>query len=113
MENAAFIYVKGVLISTGYTRVIHGFLGSFVEIPEISFNTSVIEIVPGHEFRFLAVNSNKIFYHLYRTKNSNIKIYHQIKNYPPSDYKAGCYYVRLEDIFTATPLKSVVINNYN
>ena len=113
MENAAFIYIKGVLISTAYTRVIHGFHGSFVELPEISFNTSILEVVPGHEFRFLAVNNNKIFYHLYRTKNSKVKIYYQIRDYPPADYKAGFYYVKLENIFTATSLHSVVINNYN
>ena len=62
-------------ISYGYSRIVIGDYGAFVEIPLDKMELNNLRIAPGQEYRFLPEYKN-VKYHWYCLyKNTNIKIY--------------------------------------
>lgn len=87
--------MNGTLISKGFTRVVIGDYGAFIEYSEQQACTDNYIIKPGQEYRIYDPKySNNVKYHWYTTKdNSNIKIYYQLKTVSYADYRPNMYYV--------------------
>ena len=80
-------------ISHGYSRIVIGDYGAFVEIPLEKMILNDIIIKPGEEYRFLPEYSN-IKYHWYCLyKNHDIKIYYQKHTVNYADYKPEMFYI--------------------
>lgn len=64
------------LIATGYTRIVVGDYGAFVEFPMEYANSEIFVVKTGQEFRLLDLEYTKnIKYHWYTLRNLDIKIY--------------------------------------
>lgn len=93
----------GILLATGYERVVIGDYGAYVEIAPENMLLQSIRIKPGQEWR-LTDQYNYSKYHWLETIGSNIKVYYQQRPVSYADYKVGFYYVSPSEV-------QVVINS--
>ncbi len=86
------------LVCYGYSRIVIGDYGAYVEIP---LNKMILEnliVKPGEEYRFRPEYSN-VKYHWYCLKNNqDIKIYYQKKTVLYADYKPEMFYIAPDDL---------------
>ena len=90
------LYTKnGTLICNGYTRIVIGDYGAFVEFDKEQANTEQYIIAPGQEYRVNDPKYSKNVKYVWMTiaDGSNIKIYKQKKIVTYADYKSGFYYI--------------------
>lgn len=81
------------LIAYGYSRVVIGDYGAYVEIPLDKMILTDIIVKPGEEYRFEPEYSN-VKYHWYCLKNNqDIKIYYQKHTVKYADYKPEMFYI--------------------
>lgn len=81
------------LIACGYSRIVIGDYGAYVEIPLDKMILENLIIKPGEEYRFKPEYSN-IKYHWYCLKNNqDIKIYYQKHIVAYADYKPEMFYI--------------------
>jgi len=93
-EGAIYDAVTGIKISSGYTRLVIGDYGAYLEISEqIEFNNLYIK--NGQEWRLDRQKYPNSKYYWYVTNNEEdaTKVYYQIKTVKYADYKVGYYYV--------------------
>ena len=82
---------SGLIIASGYARVVLGGRGPYVEFSENQIDIFQCAIPDNQKWRL--TNSN-VYYLEYRTNDdSHVKIYHQTKIVDYADYKIGMYYV--------------------
>ena len=88
------IYDKyGHFLAKGYSRVVIGDYGAYIEIPLEKMILKDIIIKPGQEYRFLPEFKN-VKYHWYCLNNNpDIKIYYQKKTVLYADYKPEMFYI--------------------
>jgi hypothetical protein len=92
------IYCDGILIATGYTRVVHGGRGQYLEIPIECAEQDYFEVVPGQEYRLTEKWKHIAYYAWYRVKESLEKVYFQYKKVNYADYLPGYYYVSVKNL---------------
>lgn len=81
------------LIAYGYSRIVIGDYGAYVEIPLDKMILENLIIKPGQEYRFNPKYSN-VKYHWYCLKNNqDIKIYYQKHPVSYADYKPEMFYI--------------------
>ena len=81
------------LIAYGYSRIVIGDYGAYVEIPLDKMILENLIIKPGQEYRFDLKYSN-VKYHWYCLKNNqDIKIYYQKHPVSYADYKPEMFYI--------------------
>ena len=86
------------LVANGYSRIVIGDYGAYVEIPLDKMIIDNLIVKPGQEYRFYSKYSN-IKYHWYCLKNNeNIKIYYQKKPVTYADYKPENFYISPYDL---------------
>lgn len=69
------IYVGSYLIATGYSRIVIGDYGAYIEIPPHNMVIEHIKITPGQEYRLLEKYKNVKYYWLCPKTAEHIKIY--------------------------------------
>lgn len=80
-------------IANGYSRIVIGDYGAYVEIPLDKMILDDIIIMPGEEYRFEPEYAS-IKYHWYcLSKNHDIKIYYQKHIVDYADYKPEMFYI--------------------
>lgn len=80
-------------IAKGYSRIVIGDYGAYVEIPLDKMILNDIIVKPGEEYRFNPKYAN-VKYHWYCLKqNLNIKIYYQKNTVKYADYKPEMFYI--------------------
>ena len=86
---------QGVLISTGYNRVVIGDYGPFIEFEKAHVVRSNIRCQPGQKYRYRDPKfKDKVKYFWYTAKEeSGVKIYFQQRTVSYADYKVGSFYV--------------------
>ena len=84
---------SGTLLSKGYSRIVVGERGPYIEFKNLRF--SVIGI-PFNEFSRLW---RDVYYVEYRSRDeSQVKVYKQKKKVKYADYKIGLFYISLFDL---------------
>ena len=91
--------LSGLTIATGYTRVVQGDRGSYVEFSE----DQVIQInihMPKEAFwRLEPAYADNVFYTEYRSNcDTYAKLYRQKKLVTYADYKKGMWYVSVKEV---------------
>lgn len=85
----------GTVVCNGYTRIVVGDYGAFIEFDEEQANLDEYIIAPGQEYRVNNPRYSKNVKYIWMTipDGSNIKIYKQKKKVAYADYKSGMFYV--------------------
>lgn len=85
----------GAVVCNGYTRIVVGDYGAFIEFDEEQANLDEYIIAPGQEYRVNNPRYSKNVKYIWMTipDGSNIKIYKQKKKVAYADYKSGMFYV--------------------
>ena len=81
---------SGVQVCTGYTRIVIGGRGPYVEITNH-------EILMGSLMR---VEAFHVYYDEYRTQPDAVKVYYQRKPVDYADYRPGLFYISPFDLYT-------------
>ena len=105
-DNTQTLYTSwGTPFCKGFTRIVIGDYGAFVEISEdeMIFPRWKLEIPEDQEYRFRDKYKNKVKYLWYTIPDySDIKIYYQQRRVKYADYKPGMYYVSVHEVYPAT-----------
>lgn len=92
---------SGVLVATGYTRVVHGGRGNYVEFDKHDICWEHFEIPPSQEYRLLPRWEDLVYYVEYRSKDTSfVKLYVQKRTVRYADYIVGMCYIAPGDLFT-------------
>ena len=92
-DNCEIYDIYYNLVARGYSRIVIGDYGAFVEIPLDKMILNDIIVKPGEEYRFKADYIN-VKYHWYCLKqNHDIKIYYQKHTVAYADYKPEMFYI--------------------
>ena len=90
----------GLHVATGYTRVVIGGRGPYIEFLSGHLIWDSLQIPDGEKCRLVHPWKDKVFYVEWRTKDqSNVKIYDQKKSVDYADYKVGLFYTAPFDLF--------------
>ena len=90
----------GHLVAYGYSRVVIGDYGAYVEIPLEKMILENIIVKPGQEYRF-SERYSTVKYHWYcLNTNQDIKIYYQKRTVSYADYKPEMFYISPYQIYT-------------
>jgi hypothetical protein len=85
---------KGVLIATGYARIVIGDYGPYIEMEEHHVEKDNLVTAKGQEYRLKKPYCDNIKYEWLTTRDlSGVKIYKQVRGVTYADYRPGCYYV--------------------
>jgi hypothetical protein len=89
--STVFKTESGLAIARGYTRIVIGRRGPYVEFSDTQIDHFHFHIPENQMWR---LSNKNVFYIEYRTKDtSNVKIYYQTKIVDYADYKIGMYYI--------------------
>lgn len=108
-DNKALYDKDGNLITNSYDRIVIGDYGAFIEFTPTDEIKSTYKTKKGEEYRETPQYA-KTKYNWKTIGNSNIKIYEQKNTVSYADYKAGKYYVALNEVQFGKDNK-IVINN--
>lgn len=87
--------LKGTEFASGFSRVVIGDYGAFLEIAGSQINRDVIHVQPGQEYRLAEPRYAEHIKYIWMTvpDGSNVKIYWQQRAVEYADYIPGMYYV--------------------
>ena len=90
---------QGVLLAAGYTRIVIGDYGAYIEVPQVLAFKSSFVIAPGQEYR---VNDPKykdrVKYVWLTTRLNDVKIYRQLRRVTYADYKPEFFYMSVFEV---------------
>lgn len=90
---------SGLLIASGYSRIVRGDRGEYIEINREQININAIHIPTNCKWRTQLRWRDIVYYIEYRTKDKcNVKVYLQKHKVGYADYIPGFYYVHPNDI---------------
>jgi hypothetical protein len=99
-DHTRFETMIGLHVATGYTRVVIGGRGPYVEILPGHLIWDNLQILDEEKYRTEHPWKDKVFYVEWRTKDqSNVKVYEQSKTVDYADYKVGLLYISPFDLF--------------
>lgn len=99
-DYTEFYDKDGQLVATGYTRIVIGERGPYVEfMDKHMFNNDLYYIPESEEWR---LNSSAAYYWEFRTKGSEIKIYAQRRTVDYADYKVGMWYMSPFELYDSS-----------
>lgn len=92
---------QGTLVCTGYTRIVIGDYGAFVEISKSQICKENLYVQPGQEFRTQDDRFQQRIKYIWLTAKdcSRCKIYDQQRRVDYADYQPGMYYVSPYEVF--------------
>lgn len=99
-NNRLLCTKKDTVFCSGYTRIVIGDYGAFIEIAPNQMYKAHLIVKPGQEYRINDPKYSKnVKYHWYTINDdSDIKIYHQQRKVAYADYLPGMYYVSPHEI---------------
>lgn len=110
--NNIRLYTAGeTLLCNGYTRIVIGDYGAFVEISPEQIEKGNLIIKPGQEYRINDPKySGNVKYHwLTVDDGSDCKVYFQQKTVGYADYCPGMYYISPYEVFTEKELEQDIV----
>lgn len=99
-DNITSLYSStGLPLATGYTRVVFGERGPYVEFNEEQIFKFQFHIPEETKYRF---KDKRSYYIEYRSNDSaNVMLYYQLRKVAYADYKLGMYYISPKDLYDA------------
>ena len=92
------LYTKsGEQVATGYTRVVIGGRGPYVEFTDKELLKENLYVPNGSMYR---LTSGTVYYDEYRTNKDFVMVYRQKKTVAYADYKKGMWYISPFDLYT-------------
>lgn len=86
-----FYTFNGLLLATGYVRIVIGKRGPYIEFLENNIHLKNMHVPQKEKYR---LNSPLVYYNEYRSNDdSNVKIYHQKREVDYADYKINFWYI--------------------
>jgi hypothetical protein len=105
-DNLELFSKTGILLCKGYTRVVIGGRGPYVEFHDKHIIKNSFIIPPDLKYR---VCSEICYYIEHRSiDESYVKLYHQKKLVSYADYKIGLYYISPFDLYMFNDLPVIV-----
>jgi len=99
-DNTRFETGTGLHVATGYTRVVIGGRGPYIEFLPGHLIWDSLHIPDEEKFRLEHPWKDRAFYVEWRTKDqSNVKVYDQKRTVDYADYKVGLFYISPFDLF--------------
>ena len=99
-DKLLFLSQSGLHLATGYTRVVIGGRGPYVEFLQRHIEFNNFGIPDEEEYR---INDLRAYYIEYRSKcESNVKLYVQKRTVAYADYKIGYCYLSPFDVVMAS-----------
>lgn len=89
-DSTKFFTKNGLLVAAGYTRVVIGDRGPYIEFSDDQIVKQNIFIPAHQQYRLTA---DYVYYHEYRTNEDDVKLYYQRKTVNYADYKIGFWYI--------------------
>jgi len=97
-DETAFYTKCGLLIATGYKKIVIGQRGPYVEFLDKHINLTSIHMPESEKWR---ITSEDAYYMEYRsTDESNVKLYFQKRVVNYANYKIGYFYISPFDLKT-------------
>ncbi len=88
---------SGLLLATGYNRIVFGGRGMYVEFSESQIEMMNIHIPVNQLYRLTDL---RIYYVEFRSCDvSSVKVYYQVKTVAYADYKIGLFYISPSDLY--------------
>lgn len=87
------IYVGSCLIAHGYSRIVIGDYGAYIEIPPHLMVMEHLQIAPGQEYRFSERYQSVKYYWLCPITADYVKIYWQKNTVKYADYIPQMFYI--------------------
>ena len=85
-----FMKSTGELLARGYSRVVIGDHGAYIEIEQEDINVEILRIKKGEERR---MKPNPYYKYVWLETSSGDKVYKQLAGVKYADYKCGFYYI--------------------
>lgn len=106
-DNVKLYNKSGTLICNGYSRIVVGDYGAFVEYSPVQARIKKYLVQKGQEYRLAQSGKSKNIKYFWYTINdsSNIKIYHQQRAVGYANYKPGFFYVSPYEVYTYEHLR--------
>jgi hypothetical protein len=99
-DHTRFETSTGLHVAAGYTRVVIGGRGPYVEFLPSHLIWDSLHIPDEEKYRLEHPWKDKVFYVEWRTKDqSNVKVYDQKRTVDYADYKVGLFYISPFDLF--------------
>lgn len=98
-DNSTLKTLNGTPICNGYSRIVIGDYGAFIEFDESTKAPNIV-VKHGQEYRIFDERySNHVKYHwLTINDRSEVKIYKQVRRVAYADYIPGKYYVSVHEV---------------
>jgi len=87
---------SGLPICTGFTRLVIGGRGAYLEFEKCHFHSENLYMPDNQKWR---IKHSKCYYLEYRTKTDYVKIYYQKKTVNYADYKVKKFYISPDDLY--------------
>jgi len=104
--DKSYLYTfSGTLIAKGYTRIVIGDYGAFVEFNQEQSIPENYITRPGEEYRLVKRYSSTVKYEWLTTRDySDVKIYYQRHTVSYADYKPNHFYISVFEVITHGPV---------
>lgn len=88
---------NGLMLLSGYNRVVFGSRGPYVEINECQIKTKNMHIPINQLYR---LSDSRVYYVEFRSNcESNVMVYYQLRTVAYADYKLGMFYISPTDLY--------------
>lgn len=88
-KETSFFTPGGLLVATGYQRVVIGERGPYIEFSSEQIIKNALYVPDSCVWR---LQSTLVFYHEWRSKQDYVKFYYQRKKVGYADYRRGFWY---------------------
>lgn len=94
--DTKFYSAGGTLLATGYTRIVVGERGAYIEFAPGNICVESLHIPPDQKWR---LHSDIAYYIEHRSRDgANVKVYEQRRTVGYADYKIGMFYIAPGDV---------------
>ena len=98
--RARFYTADNTLLATGYTRVVIGGRGAYIEFAPEHMALENLHVPASQEWRY---QSEMAYYIEHRSRDAaNVKVYEQRRTVGYADYKVGLFYIAPADVVIKT-----------
>ena len=105
-DKKTWFYTKsGQIVCRGSKRIVYGDRGGYLEVTPLELDNTNMFIPKEQAHRLLQKNH---YYLEYRTRLDNVKVYFQKRIVDYADYRIGCFYISVFDLYNKEGKKLII-----